>query len=318
LERKRCPVPFLERNLVKQARDKRIEVYIEDGPVRVEAVTPPVSIELGHGVRLDERFYGDDERTGKFRLTGSKLVAEAGEVGPAYGLLKDVMERIRLIWPFAGGTRLLGALVSNHERVCEEFLEEQGQHRVSRKCTMPISISGTYSTMPLAKAAAILHQLGKLPGEKPMVDRQKILWLCVEWYEMASAAGNSLDKFVKSFPPLDLLASTHFEETFQRAEAVQCVLDQLAKVIADHEGTLPPRVSEVLQSNLRDVGLRDKFEEFVRAKFPSDAEALAETFSELNRIRNALFHMARYGAIDEAKAEATRQLLWRSLLGEIS
>jgi hypothetical protein len=82
---------------VEQAGDKRIEVYLEEGPVCIEAVTPPASIELGRGVRLDERFYGDDERTGNYRLTGSKLVAEAGEVGPAYGLLQDVMESIRLI-----------------------------------------------------------------------------------------------------------------------------------------------------------------------------------------------------------------------------
>jgi hypothetical protein len=46
-------------------------------------------------------------------------------------------------------------------------------------------------------------------------DPAGVLWLCVTAYEMASAAAQPLDKFMKAFPALDLLASRHHKDHFE-------------------------------------------------------------------------------------------------------
>jgi hypothetical protein len=303
---------------MQQRSGKRVEVYLEQGPVTVQSVTPPLRVELDNGVTLEERFFGGPSASANFRLTASKEVFNVSEVHPTYEVLEETMETLRLIWPFAGGSRVEGPIVSNHERIFREFLAEQGKGHISSSWSLPVEWGSTYEGMPLSKAVSLLRKLGKLPGDRTPREDRDSLWLCIEWYEMATIARRPLDKFMKAFPPLDLLASTHHQEAYQRSQEVEEVLGQIKKIIDDNRSILGERTARALRSKLmEELSLRDMFEHFLNQRFPAEANQLADAFARLNKIRNEIFHEARHEAIDREGAETACRLLYKSLRGTL-
>jgi hypothetical protein len=80
---------------------------------------------------------------------------------------------------------------------------------------------------------------------------------------------------------------------------------------------LGARAVQALSNGLRVAALRDKFEAFVKDRVPQEAQALTESFRRFNKLRNDVFHRARFGAIDSEAAEETRKLLERCLQAEL-
>jgi hypothetical protein len=173
---------------------------------------------------------------------------------------------------------------------------------------MPVESSGTYSRMPLAGAVAALR---RLPVESTI---GQTIWLCMEWFEMAEAARQPLDMFMKAFPPLDLLATRHHKGS-ERIPEVERVLSEIRQVIDTNAAVLGERRRQILVSSLNGTALRDKFETFVSERLGEEADSVADIFRDLNQTRNRVFHEA--GAVNMEQARQAKVLLWKCLRAEL-
>jgi hypothetical protein len=301
---------------------KRLVVYFEQTPVRVLRPTAPAVIELGQGMFAEETFLGTETNEGKFTLTVHKLVSAAEEVDPADKLLRATLEDLRLVWPIAGGSGVVPAFISNAEDLYAEFLKERDQHRVSRSFGLGVESGCTYRTMPLNRAVELLRELGRLPtAGQPTNRAQDKLWLCIQWYDMASAAETALDKFMKSFPPLDLLASMSSRRSVYCSHTANILFEILRAIVWLFKPLVERRVAEVLlgtleANRLNTETLADKGEALIKEKLPPEEVGhWIRRFGELYKLRNKLFHGAKNQAIDGKAAEDTRTLLAKCLLG---
>jgi hypothetical protein len=132
-----------------------LTVFFEDGPVRVTTFDSPTTFTLQEGISVQEEFFGTPTASAYYRVTASKQVSTLAQVAPTLVLLKRILERLQLLWPFAGGTRVPRPLIDNYEQVRDSLLAREGLHHVSRAATSPIEIGATYTRMPLRGAVAL-------------------------------------------------------------------------------------------------------------------------------------------------------------------
>ena len=64
--------------------------------------------------------------------------------------------------------------------------------------------------------------------------------------------------------------------------------------------------------------MRDMFEAFVKEHFLGDATAMILAFRMCNKLRNDVFHEARYASVDRDAAETAYTLLDKCLRAELT
>lgn len=280
--------------------------------------TPAAVMKLNGGVVVREEYSPSSSVDGVFVVVASKAVTRARDVDAVHRELLALVEDLRLVWDFAGGYPIRTPAASNDQIVREHLFErEYGHPPFSAPLLIKFDVIGSYRQMPLKDAISLLRGLARLPGSAGESDEHKqALWTCLEAFHAATIAEGPIERFMRAFPALDLLASTHYGQP-KLNQAAKSVLKDIRRFLANSRSLLGERAVEVLRDGLKVAALQDKFEAFVKARLPQEAHLLTDSFRKYNRLRNAVFHKARFGAIDASAAEATRQLLEQGLRAEL-
>lgn len=302
----------------RKAKEK-IKVSLRQKWIDVPLPTMPTSVvKLNDGVVVREQYSASSTVHGVFRIAASKAVTRARDVDAVHGELVALVEDLRLVWYFAGGYPMRSRASSNHRKVRERLFErEHGHPPLSSALYATVNVLGAYQKMPLRDAVSLLRGLARLRGSEGESDEHKLaLWTCLEAFHAATVTEAPIERFMRVFPALDLLASTHYGKPKVNAGTKKALQD-MHHLLTARRAELGARALDVLRGGLKVAALQDKFEAFVKARLPQEADLLADSFRKYNRLRNDVFHKARFDAIDAAAAEATRQLLEQCLRAEL-
>jgi hypothetical protein len=296
---------------------ERIEVSFRQEWIDVPSPAAPAAVmKLDGGVYVREEYSPSPIVHGVFIVVASKAGTRASDVKAIHGELLALMEDLRLVWYFSGGYWIRTPAESNFESVRDRLFEaEHGHPPFSASFLHTCNVIGPYRQMPLRDAISLLRGLGKLNADAPD-EHKSALWTCLEAFHAATVAAGPTERFMRAFPALDLLASTHYGEP-QLDPGAKSILRHIHGLLKKGRSQLGERAVEVLRGGLKVAALRDKFEAFVKDRLPQEAQALTDSFRKYNQLRNDVFHKARFGAIDSDAAEATRQLLERCLQAEL-
>ncbi len=295
-----------------------VEVSFRQEWIEVASPANSAAIGLDGGIVVREEYLPSPTVHGVFVIIASKAASRACDVEAIHGELLKLMEDLRLVWYFAGGYPIRARAATNHESIRDRLFEvEHGHPRFSESLLISWNVIGPYRQMPLKDAVSLLRGLGRLPGGAGEPDEHRqVLWACMEALHAATVAAGPVEKFMRAFPALDLLATTHYGDP-KASPPVKSVLRHIRRIIAKSSAILGARGVDALRSGLNVVALRDKFEVFVKDRLPQDTQVIAESFRSYNQLRNDVFHRARFGAVDADSAEATRQLLEKCLEAEL-
>ncbi len=278
--------------------------------------TPGANVTLEGGVFVREEYSPSSTVHGVFLVVASKAATRASDVTAIHQELIALMENLRLVWYFAGGYWIRTPPDSNFESVSDRLFEaEHGHPPLSVSLPFSWRVIGPYRGMPLTDAIVLLRGLGRLGADTPD-DHKRALWTCLEAFHAATIAPGPVEKFMRAFPALDLLASTHYGEP-QLDPGAKSVLRHIRNLLNKSRSLLGERAVDVLRGGLKVAALRDKFEAFVKDRLQQEVQVLNDSFRKYNLLRNDVFHEARFSAIDNDAAEATHQLLERCLQAEL-
>jgi hypothetical protein len=303
----------------QESLSENVRVWLRQKWIDVPLPTSTTSVvRLNGGVVVREKYSKSTTVHGVFRIWASKAVARAREADAVHVELLALMEDLRLVWHFAGGYPIRTRAFSNHQKIRKRLFErEHGHPPLSSALHMQISIVGAYQKMPLRDAVSLLRGLARLPGSEGESDEHKlVLWTCLKAFYAATVAEGPIERFIRAFPALDLLASTHYGRP-ELSAGTKRALQDIRHFLTRRRAQLGQRALEVLRGGLKVAALQDKFEAFVMTRLPQEARLLSDSFRKYNRLRNDVFHKARFDAIDAAAAEATRQLLEQCLRAEL-
>jgi len=295
-----------------------VEVSFRQEWIDVASPASSAAIGLDGGIVVREEYLPSPTVHGVFVIIASKAATRARDVEAIHGELLKLMEDLRLVWYFAGGYPIRAHAASNHESIRDRLFEaEHGHPPCSQSFLHTRNVRCPYRQMPLRDAVSLLRGLGRLPsGAGEPDEHRQALWTCLEALHAATIAAGPVERFMRAFPALELLATTHYGDP-KLSPAVKGVLCHIRRIIAESSELLGARGVDVLKGGLEVTALRDKFEAFVKDRLPQDTQVLAESFRTYNRLRNNVFHKARFSAIDADSAEATRQLLEKCLEAEL-
>lgn len=219
---------------------KTLEVKLEGGPFKILQPKENTVTEYD-GIRIEEEHLGEAGSSANYRLTFKQDIANKAELSIAKRRISELIEQLREIFPFVGGNLRGFKEESNYEAIREEFLAEEGLTGVSQDITMHVAWGGTFETLPLDGAVKALHALD--PKNGCLRTRKRHVWRAIKWFSMATEEQDPIMKFMKSFPPIDLLISsikandlsTKFEKFFttrlsQESATISAQFEHLNKV----------------------------------------------------------------------------------------
>jgi hypothetical protein len=196
-----------------QIPSERVEVFFRQEWVDIRPpMAPAAVIHLDGGVCIRETYTQTPSVHGVFTVLASKAASRARDVKAVHDELLALMEDLRLVWYFSGGYWIRTPAESNFESIHARLFEaEHGHAPFTESLLHKWNVIVPYRQMPLLDAIGLLRELGRLNPISPD-EHKSALWTCLQAFHAATVAVGPTERFMRAFPALDLLASTHYGE----------------------------------------------------------------------------------------------------------